>query len=129
MKNSSVLSFCVSIGMTRVGKHVAENMRRDVFQKLMALPVGYFDRNQAGDIISRVSYDIDVVSTSLSTDVIQILTSIITVVGSFVMMCIISLPLVFCMIFTVPVSIWFTRRMGRVTRPLYAKRSAANDSA
>ncbi len=122
---SNILSFCVSIGMTRVGRHVAENMRKDVFEKLMKLPVSYFDRNQAGDIISRVSYDIDVVSMSLSTDVIQILTSTITVVGSFTMMCLISVPLVMCMLFTIPVSIWFTRRMSKITRPLYAKRSKA----
>ncbi|MBQ3425122.1 MAG: ABC transporter ATP-binding protein, partial [Clostridia bacterium] len=100
-------------------------MRRDVFNKLMTLPVGYFDRNQAGDIISRVSYDIDVVALCLSTDVIQILTSLVTVVGSFIMMCTISIPLVFCMVFTIPISILFARSMSRRTRPLYAKRSAA----
>ena len=122
---SNIMSFLVSIGMTRVGRRIAENMRRDVFGKLMKLPVGYFDQNQAGDIISRVSYDIDVVSTSLSTDVIQILTSLVTVIGSFVMMCMISVPLVLCMAFTLPVSVWFTGRMSRKTRPLYAKRSAA----
>ncbi|MBR4446550.1 MAG: ABC transporter ATP-binding protein [Solobacterium sp.] len=120
---SNILSFLVTIGMSRVGKHIAENMRRDVFEKLMRMPVSYFDRNQAGDIISRVSYDIDVVSTSLCTDLIHIMTSLITVAGSFTMMCIISLPLVACMIFTIPVSILFTRRMSRITRPLYAERS------
>ena len=120
---SNILSFLVHIGMARVAKRVARSLRRDVFEKLMTLPVGYFDRNQAGDIISRVSYDVDVVSTSLSTDVIQILTSSITVVGSFTMMCIISPPLVLCMAFTIPVSILFTRYMGKKTRPLYAKRS------
>ena len=121
----SVMSFLVSIGMMRVGRRVAQNMRRDVFNKLMTLPVGYFDRNQAGDIISRVSYDVDVVCTSLSTDVIQIVTSTVTVVGSFLMMCFISLPLVLCMVATIPVSILFTRYMSRKTRPLYARRSAA----
>ena len=121
----NILSFLVGIGMMRVGRRVARNMRRDVFNKLMALPVGYFDRHQAGDIISRVSYDIDVVSTSLSTDVIQIITSLVTVVGSFVMMCAISLPLVLCMAATIPISILFTRYMGKKTRPLYSKRSAA----
>ena len=120
---SNILSFLVHIGMARVGKRVARNLRKDVFDKLMTLPVGYFDRHQAGDIISRVSYDIDVVSTSLSTDVIQILTSTITVAGSFTMMCIISPPLVLCMIFTIPVSILFTRHMSKKTRPLYARRS------
>ena len=122
---SNIMSFLVNFGMTRVGRRVAQNMRRDVFDKLMRMPVSFFDTNQAGDIISRVSYDIDVVSTCLSTDVIQILTSVVTVVGSFVMMCLISPPLVLCMAFTIPASILFTRAMGKRTRPLYAKRSAA----
>ena len=121
----NIMSFLVSVGMMRIGRRVARNMRRDVFNKLMTLPVGYFDRHQAGDIISRVSYDIDVVSTSLSTDVIQIITSLVTVVGSFVMMCAISLPLVLCMVATIPISIAFTRYMGKKTRPLYSRRSAA----
>ncbi len=120
---SNVISFLVTFGMTRIGRRIAYNMRRDVFSKLMKLPVGYFDRNQTGDIISRVSYDIDVVSMSLSTDVIQIMTSTITVVGSFLMMCSISIPLVLCMLFTIPVSILFTRHMSKKTRPLYAARS------
>lgn len=123
--SSSVISFLTSIGMTRVGRRIARNMRRDVFSKLMVLPVGFFDRNQAGDIISRVSYDIDVVSMSISADVIHIMTSFVTVVGSFIMMMIISPPLVLCMIFTIPVSILFTRYMSKKTRPMYAKRSAS----
>ena len=121
----NVLSFFVNIGMMRVGRKVARNMRRDVFNKLMELPVGYFDRHLAGDIISRVSYDIDVVCTSLSSDVVQILTSFVTVIGSFVMMCIISPPLVLCMVFTIPVSVLFTRYMSKRTRPLYRLRSLA----
>ncbi|MBQ4227482.1 MAG: ABC transporter ATP-binding protein [Clostridia bacterium] len=121
----SLLSFSVSMGMMRVGRRIARNMRRDVFNKLMTLPVSYFDRHQAGDIISRVSYDIDVVTMSLSTDVVHIVTSLVTVAGSFVMMCTISMPLVLCMVFTIPVSILFTRHMSKKTRPLYAKRSAA----
>lgn len=121
----SVMNFLVNIGMMRVGRRVAQRLRQDVFDKLMALPVGFFDRHQAGDIISRVSYDVDVVCTSLSTDVIHILTSAVTVAGSFVMMCVISPPLVLCMAATFPASILFTRHMGKRTRPLYAKRSAA----
>ncbi len=122
---SNLLSFLVSQGMMRVSRRVAQRMRKDVFDKLMALPVKYFDRNQAGDIISRVSYDIDVVSTSLSTDVVQILTSVVTVAGSFVMMCVTSLPLVTVMLITIPASVLYTRFMGKRTRPRYSKRSKA----
>lgn len=122
---SNIVSFAVNLGMMRLGRRVANRMRRDVFAKLMALPVRYFDRNQAGDIISRVSYDIDVVTTSLSADLIQILTSFVTVAGSFVMMCLISPVMVLCLCITLPLSIVFTRYMSHRTRPLYAKRSAA----
>ena len=122
---SNAVSFAVNLGMMRLGRRIANRMRRDVFAKLMALPVRYFDRNQAGDIISRVSYDIDVVTTSLSADLIQILTSFVTVAGSFVMMCLISPVMVLCLCITLPLSIVFTRYMSRRTRPLYAKRSAA----
>ena len=122
---SNILSFLVNQGMMRVSRRAALKMRRDVFDKLMALPVQYFDRNQAGDIISRVSYDVDVVSTSLSTDVVQILTSVVTVVGSLIMMCVVSPPLVLCMLVPIPLAILFTRYMGKRTRPLYSKRSAA----
>ena len=122
---SNILSFLVNQVMMRMGRRVAYKMRKDVFDKLMTLPVKYFDRNQAGDIISRVSYDIDVVTTCLSADLIQILTGIVMVVGSFVMMCIISPPLVACLCVTLPLSIFFTRYMSKRTRPLYSKRSAA----
>ena len=122
---SNVLSFCVNLMMMRVSRRVAQKMRSDVFNKMSALPVGYFDRNQAGDIISRVSYDIDVICTSLSTDIVQIMTSIVTVVGSFIMMCTISAPLVLCMLITIPMAFCYTRFMGKRTRPLYSKRSAA----
>ena len=122
---SALLSFAVNIGMVRLSRRVAEKMRTDVFNKLMLLPVSYFDQNQTGDIISRVSYDVDVIATSLGTDIVQIMTSVVTIVGSFWMMCSISLPLVSCMLITIPLSLFYTRRMAKKTRPLYAKRSAA----
>lgn len=122
---SNILSFLVNQGMMRVSRHIAHRMRKDVFDKLMTLPVKFFDRNQAGDIMSRVSYDIDVVSTCLSTDVVQILTSLVTVVGSLVMMCAISLPLTSCMLVTIPLSLAYTRYKSKKTRPLYSRRSAA----
>ena len=121
----NIMSFLATQGMMRMGRRVAGKMRQDVFDKLMGLPVSYFDRNQAGDIISRVSYDIDVVTTSLSADLIQVLTSVVTVAGSFLMMCFISPPMVLCLCVTVPLAVFFTRYMGKKTRPLYARRSAA----
>ena len=120
---SALLGFGISLIMTVISKRVARRMRQDVFDKLMRLPVGYFDRHQAGDIISRVSYDIDVISTCMATDIVQILSSFVTVFGSLIMMISISLPLSALTLVTVPVSVCYTVFMRRKTQPRYAKRS------
>jgi ATP-binding cassette subfamily B protein len=120
---SSILSYYLSILMLRISQRVTKKMRDDLFYKLTELPVGYYDTRQAGDIISRISYDIDTISTSLSTDVVQILASIITVLGSFIMMVLISPPLVLVMLVTIPLSIWYTKYMSGKVRPLFHTRS------
>ena len=120
---SSLLGFGISLIMTVVSRRVARRMRQDVFDKLMLLPVGYFDRHQAGDIISRVSYDIDVIATCMATDIVQILSSLVTVVGSLVMMVRISPPLSALALVTVPVAVCYTVYMRKKTQPRYAKRS------
>ncbi|MCD8240322.1 MAG: ABC transporter ATP-binding protein, partial [Oscillospiraceae bacterium] len=68
---SSLITIAVNVLMMYVSRAVATQMRRDIFEKLMRLPVAFFDRSQAGDIISRVSYDVDVVATCISTDVVN----------------------------------------------------------
>jgi len=98
-------------------------MRKDLFDHLMELPVGYFDQYQVGDIINRISYDIDTINTSLSTDFVQICASIITVVGSLIMMVNISPILVLVFVITIPLSIWFTKYRATRVRPLFRKRS------
>lgn len=121
---SSIFAYLLAMLMISLSQKVVYKMRKDVFERLADLPVGYFDRNQTGDIISRITYDIDTINTSLSNDVIQIFTSIITVVGSLVMMIILSPALVLVFVVTIPISIVLTRYMTGKTRPLFRKRSA-----
>lgn len=121
---SSALSYILSVLMIRLSQKIVRKMRDDVFSKLVELPVSYFDRNQAGDIISKISYDIDTINTSLSTDLVQICASIITVVGSLIMMLIISPILVLITLITIPLSLLYTRYMSKKIRPLFRRRSA-----
>ena len=121
--SSSALSISINIMMIYVSRQIAKKMRKDVFDKLMKLPVGYFDTNQAGDIISRVSYDIDVVSTCLGTDIVAIMTSVVTVVGSFGMMVHISPQLALVSLITIPAAMIYTTKMRKVTQPRFSKRS------
>ena len=120
---SSLLSYILSILMIQLSQKIVYQMRQQVFNRLTELPVGYFDTHQTGDIVSRISYDIDTVNASLSNDLVQIAASVITVVGSFLMMVVISPVLVLVFAVTIPMSILFTRYMTRKVRPLFHMRS------
>lgn len=83
---SSAFSYIQSYTMSGVSQRVTYNLRRDISQKFNRLPISYYDTNSRGDIISRVTNDVDTLSTSLSQSLMQVVTSLITVVGVFVMM-------------------------------------------
>ncbi|MCC8169232.1 MAG: ABC transporter ATP-binding protein/permease [Oscillospiraceae bacterium] len=121
--SASVITIAINVIMMYVSKFIARKMRKDVFDKLMRIPVGYFDRNQSGDIISRVSYDIDVISTCIATDMVSILTSAVTVIGSFAMMLYISPIMSVVVVVTIPVSVAYTLYMRKKTQPRYSRRS------
>ncbi|NLK29251.1 MAG: ABC transporter ATP-binding protein, partial [Clostridiales bacterium] len=121
---SSLLSYLLANLMIKLSQKIIKKMREDVFHHLVDLPVSFFDKNQAGDIVSRISYDIDTINTSLSNDLIQMCASLITVVGSFIMMIMISPQLVLVMLITIPLALLYTRYMSKKVRPLFRKRSA-----
>ena len=122
--SSALLSYFLHIAMVHLSRAVTKQMRRDIFDNLTRLPVGYFDRFQAGDIISTVTYDVDTVNQSLSSDAVQILHSVITVVVSFIMMLTIAPKLVLVFAVTVPATFIFTRWLTKRVRPLFRRRSA-----
>ncbi len=121
---SGVLSYVLAYIMVLVSRKISFELRRDLFRKLGELPVGFFDTRQTGDIISVISYDVDNINASLANDLLQIFKSVITVVGSLVMMLSIKpeLVLVFCV--TLPLSFLLTRYTSKKVRPLYRRRSA-----
>ena len=117
------LTYLTSVLMIRLSQRIVVRMRQRTFDKLVELPLSYLDSHQTGDLVSRISYDIDTINTSLSNDIIQILSSAITVVGSLVMMILISWELTLIFVVTVPISVIFTRYRVRLTRPLFSRRS------
>ncbi len=120
---SAILSYLLAILMIRLSQRIVYTMRKQLFEKLTSLPVSYFDTHTTGDIISRISYDIDTVNASLSQDLVQVMTSIYTVIGSLVFMWQISRPLIAVFAITVPASIFFTRFRSKRVRPLFHMRS------
>ena len=120
---SAILSYVLSFVMIHLSQRIIYKMRRQVFEKLTTLPVNFFDTHATGDIISHLSYDIDTINSTLSHDVVQVMTSIYTVVGSLIFMWNISKPMILIFFITVPVSILFTRYRSKIVRPLFRKRA------
>lgn len=120
---SALLSYMLSVVMLNLSQRIIYKMRRQVFEMLTTLPVSFFDTHATGDIISHLSYDIDTINSTLSHDLIQVMTSLYTVVGSLVFMWQISRPMILIFVLTVPVSILFTRFRSKKVRPLFRKRA------
>jgi len=118
---SAILSYVLSVIMIHLSQRIIYKMRKQVFEKLTTLPVGYFDTHATGDIISHLSYDIDTINATLSHDLIQVMTSLYTVIGSLIFMWRISRPMILIFVLTVPVSILFTRYRSKTVRPLFGK--------
>lgn len=120
---SSVFAYALNVLMIKISRGIIYTIRRDVFNRLISLPVKFFDTTATGDIISRISYDCDTLNTSLSTDLVQILASIVTVSGALVMMLRIAPPLVLIFVVTVPLSMLITGFIAKRTQPLFRRRS------
>ena len=76
---AGITSYALSILMIHLSQKIVYTMRRQLFEKLTTLPVSYFDTHATGDIISRISYDIDTVNSTLSHDLVHIMASIYTI--------------------------------------------------
>jgi ATP-binding cassette subfamily B protein len=93
-------------------------LRSDVEEKVHRLPLAYFDR-QRGELLSRVTNDVDNIQTALSMSISQLLTSALTVVAVLVMMLTISPLLALITVLTVPLSLWVTRVIARRSQRLF----------
>ncbi len=120
---SAALSYLNSVVMVNLSQRITYSMRKEIFDHLTSLPVSYFDKTATGDIISHISYDVDTVNTSLSTDLIQMCAGVVTVIGSLIMMLSISPIMVTVFLFTIPVSILFTFYKSKHIRPYFKARS------
>ncbi|MDT5015747.1 MAG: ATP-binding cassette, subfamily fatty acid transporter [Mycobacterium sp.] len=94
-------------------------LRSDVEDKIHRMPLSYFDSRQRGEVLSRVTNDVDNIQTSLSMTISQLLTSILTVFAVLVMMLTISPLLTLLTVVTVPLSLWATRVIARRSQRLF----------
>ena len=120
---SSLFNYIVASRLIRAAQSVSHDLRKAAFDRMSELPVDYFDTHPAGDLISRVCYDVDTVNATLSTDLLQLGTSVFTVAGSFLMLLLLSPRLTLVFFVTVPLSAALTRFQMKRIHPLFRLRS------
>lgn len=120
---SAAATYIMTLLGVRASQKIIREMRQDTFDKIVELPLAYIDSHQAGDLVSRISYDLDVVNQSLTHDIVQIAAGTFMVAGSLYMMLSLSPALSAIFLLMVPVTVLFTSYRVKKTRPLFSRRS------
>ena len=101
---STLFSYIQGWIMSTITQKITYNLRKEIEEKINRLPLKYFDKETHGEVLSRITNDVDTVSQSLNQSVQQILTSIVTVIGILAMMLSISFALTLMALIVVPLS-------------------------
>lgn len=122
---SGLFSFLQLQIMTRVSQRVVYNLRQDFEEKMRRVPIKYYDTHNNGDIMSRMVNDMDNIAGTLQQSLIQIITSLLTLVGVFILMLTISWKLTIIALVTIPLSILVVAFVAPTSQRLFGRQQAA----
>ncbi|WP_270848220.1 ABC transporter ATP-binding protein [Candidatus Collinsella stercoripullorum] len=121
---SAAFNFCQGWLMTGVTQRVCYRMRREIVEKIDRMPLAYFERNAVGDVLSRITNDVDTVGQSLNQCVTQLITSITQIIGVTVMMLSVSVALAGLTFLTIPVSLVLIVLVVRTSQRYFRQQQA-----
>ena len=122
---SGLFSFLQLQIMTRVSQRVVYNLRQDFEEKMRRVPIKYYDTHNNGDIMSRMVNDMDNIAGTLQQSLIQIITSLLTLVGVFILMLTISWKLTIIALVTIPLSVLVVAFIAPTSQRLFGRQQAA----
>jgi ATP-binding cassette subfamily B multidrug efflux pump len=114
-----ILTFLQGWLMAGASQQIVSNLRRTLFAKLQKLPLAFFDSRPHGEVMSRLSNDIDNVSNSLSQSITQLMSGTIVIIGSIVMMIVLSPLLTLASLITIPLVFMLARTITKKTSKLF----------
>lgn len=115
----SICSYAYNRIMLTVSADSLFRMRKDMFEHMQKLPIRYFDTHTHGDVMSRYTNDIDTLRNMMSQSIPQLISSVVTVVGVFAMMLVLSVPLTIVVILIMFIVIKVTKLVGGKSSKLY----------
>jgi ATP-binding cassette subfamily B protein len=113
---SNVFQGITSWLMAGISQRALKKLRRDLFQHLQTLPMDFFERNPSGELMSRLTNDIDAVNQAVAQNVTSLLASVLSMVGILVAMFVLDRWLALASLLVVPLMLWFTRFVAVFTR-------------
>ncbi len=116
---SSVLSYLQGVALSVTTERYGQQLRTQIIEKISRLPISYFDKHQFGDTLSRMSNDVDAVTGSLARILSEVLSDVVTLIGIFVMMLTISIPLAVVALVILPLSLLSVSRLAKKAQDLY----------
>ena len=121
---SSLLSYIQGFIMTRVSTEISYNMRKDISEKINRMPLSYFDRVSHGEVLSRITNDVDIVTQTLNQSMTQIVTSVTQFIGVLVMMLTISRLMTLVALCILPLSVLIVSNVVKRSQPYFKKQQA-----
>lgn len=102
--------------MASVSQRTLKQLRRDLFMHLQTLPLSFFDRNPVGELMSRLTNDIDAINQTVSQNVTFLLAGVLSMLGILIAMFVLNVWLALASVLVVPIMFWFTEFVARYTR-------------
>jgi len=102
--------------MSDVSQRALKQMRKELFSHLQSMPIGFFDSNPAGDLMSRLTNDIDAINQAVSQNVTSLLASVLSLAGILIAMFVLDKWLALASVLVVPIMFWFTEFVAKYTR-------------
>ena len=121
---SAVLSYIQGFIMTRISTEISYGMRKDISEKINRMPLSYFDRVSHGEVLSRITNDVDTVTQTLNQSMTQIVTSVTQFIGVLIMMLLISPLMTLVALCILPLSLVIVRNVVKRSQPLFQKQQA-----
>lgn len=118
---SALLNYIQGYLTSGISQKVAYDLRKDISIKMNRLPLSYFDKHSSGDILSRVTNDVDLIAQSLNQSMTQIVTSSVTLIGVLIMMLSINIPMTLMALCVLPVSMFLMSLIMKRTQKYFFK--------
>ena len=113
---TNVLSLISNRAMVRATQNALKKIRTDLFSHLQSLSLNFFDRNPPGELMSRLTNDIDVINQAVSMNVTSLIANLLTLVGLLVAMFVLNFWLALASLLVVPLTLWFTTFVAKYSR-------------